>query len=195
MGRLRELERLVAAGAITGYTVESEPRYLTAGVPVLTYSMYRDCPVSMRNLRLLAAELAAAGAHIQLVRRRGRWRWNGLLRRTRETTAVAWFPSERKLRRGVSMVRARYMAGARDSVAGSWELPDLRVCGAHSPDTIAVSAHLLPIGGIAAVVLDVAVEPPVAGMLTAVVSVLPLWLSHFAAGVTARVSGPEPGGR
>jgi hypothetical protein len=177
---LRQLERLVASRAITGYTVEADPRYLDGDAPALTYSMPSNSPVGRRNLGLLAEELTGAGATVELAGRHGTWHWDGRVRRTLETTATAWFAGERDLRCGLATITARYVAGVPGAVPGSWRLPDVRVCGARTPGTVAVGAHRLPLaGGTAAVVIAAADRPPLPGMRTLPVGVLPGWADYL----------------
>jgi hypothetical protein len=177
---LRQLEWLVAARAITGYTVEPDPRYLDGDVPALTYSMPSNRPVSRQNLRLLAEELAGAGATVELAGRHGTWLWDGRVRRTLETTAIARFARERDLQRALARITARYVAGAPGAVPGSWTLPDVRVCGARTPGMVAVGAHSLPLASTTtAVVIAAADRPPLPGMRTLPVGVLPAWADYL----------------
>jgi len=178
--RLGGLERLVMAGRITGYTVEPDLRYLRGAAPVVTYSMFEHDEASRRNLALAAGELAAMGATVDLVRRAGTWRWNGLVRRSRELTAVCWFRHPGAVERALEALRGRYVAGRPSAVEGSWLVPDVRVSGAEPSGTIPASAHVMPVGqGEAAVVIGLSPEPPLAGMASHPLRVLPCWADHL----------------
>jgi hypothetical protein len=178
---LPELDRLLATGAITGYTIEPDTGYLRGEEPVVTYSMFERDATSRRNLRLLAAELRALGARVELVRRQGSWIWHGRVCRAADVMAIGWFPSPRQLEPAVATIRRRYTAGAAEAVAGSLLVPDVRVCGAAPRSTIVASAHeLAAADGCAAIVLDLQARPPLHGMITRPVRVLPCWAEYLA---------------
>lgn len=178
---LDDVERLVATGRITGYTVEPDPVYLRANVPALTYSMCCDDETGRRNLDLALAELRSAGARVDLVHRSGTWRWGPALRRTSETTAIGWFERADALHAALHAIRARYVAGSDHAVPGSWRVPDVRICGLVPAGTIAATAHELPLpGGGAAVVISLEETPPLLDMLSRRVAVLPCWTGYLA---------------
>jgi hypothetical protein len=177
---LDDLERLVIAGRITGYTVEPDPTYLWAGAPVITYSMYEHGEASRRNLALAADELTAMGATVDLVRRLGTWRWATGVRRSTELAAICWFPREADVQVALGVLRSRYVAGGRRAVAGSWRVPDVRVSGAKPDHMIQANAHVMELGrGAAAVVIGLHAHPPLAGMSSQRLSVLPCWADYL----------------
>jgi hypothetical protein len=189
---LDDVERLVAAGRITGYTVEPDPLYLRANVPALTYSMCCADERGRRNLDLALAELRAAGARVDLVHRCGTWRWGSALHRTSETTAIGWFECAGSLLAALHALRARYVAGSGDAVPGSWRVPDVRVCGLLPAGTVPATAHELRLpGGAAAVVISLEETPPLPAMHSRPVAVLPCWTGYLAtAAAPAGCEGP-----
>jgi hypothetical protein len=189
---LPALDHLLATGAITGYTIEPDTGYLRGEEPVVTYSMFERDATSRRNLRLLAAELRALGARVELVRRQGSWIWHGRVCHAADVTAIGWFPSPGHVEPAVDAIRCRYTAGAAEAVAGSLLVPDVRVCGAAPPSTIIASAHeLATADGRAAIVLDLRTRPPLCGMVTRPVRVLPCWAEYLASRSATGASNPR----
>ena len=113
-----------------------------------------------------------------------------------DVTAIGWFPSPRQVEPAVAAIRRRYTAGAPEAVAGSLLVPDVRVCGAAPPSTIAASAHeLAAADGGAAIVLDLHARPPLHGMITRPVRVLPCCGPVPRLSISDRGQHPEVGGR
>jgi hypothetical protein len=178
---LADMELLVATGRITGYTVEPDPVYLRADVPVLTYSMSCASQAGRRNARLALIELRAAGARVEVVHRRGTWRWGPALNRSSEVSVIGWFDRPASLRTALRAIRARYVAGVAGAVPGSWRVPDVRVCGVAPAGTVPAMAHELPLpGGAAAVVISLEGTPPLLDMRSRPISLLPCWTGYLA---------------
>lgn len=178
------LDRLVLDGAITGYTLEADGRYLGSGGPALTYAMYAGDPISRRNLGKLAAALTALGADVRVRGLVGTVRVAGRLHRSQQLGVLARFRRWKDLERAGRLVAERFTAGEPGCTPGSWHLPDARFCGPHQPPgTVAAFAHLRTRGTAAAVVLTLREEPPLVGMATRKVALHPAWGPYLAGGV------------
>ncbi len=179
---LDRLDRLAAAGSITGYTVEPAPEYLSQGIPSCTYSVYRDDHLGRRNLARLVSDLIRLGAEIQSHHRTGTVASAGRLRRTREVSVVARLPGGRRLGVALDLICERHSAAGARPRAGSWQIPDVRVCGARAdePGTVAAFAHTRPVAGGCAVVLTLGPQPPLQGMASHPVRLLACWASYLA---------------
>ena len=184
-----ELDALVMAGRITGYTLEDDSAYLRARVPTLTYRMYADGPESHRNLGEFSAAMAYLdAADLRLSRVHGAVRWQGAIWRTRQLCLTAAFETDADLERALETARRRFVAAPR-AAPGSWRYPDLRVTGASAPGTAAVHGHHWPVGERNAVVLTVEPEPPAPGATSHRLAVLPSWLA-FLAGAGREIGRP-----
>jgi DNA-binding Lrp family transcriptional regulator len=169
---LDELDRLTAGGALTGYTVEPRPRYLEGGLPALAYGAYEGERAERRHLAAVVDLLAAAGGRVAVHRRSGTVCSEHGLKRSRELMAVARFASEKELEQALAWV-------SNPSFCGRWRYPDLRVCGAAGPGLVDAHAHSLVTADSAAVVLSLPATPPLAGMTSRRVRLLPAWLAYL----------------
>jgi ligand-binding sensor domain-containing protein len=178
---LERLDALVAAGTVTGYTVEEDSAYLLALVPTLTYRMYTDDPESHRNLGEFAATMADLGAaEMRLSRVHGAVAaGGGSIRRTRQLCLRAEFADQAALELALEIVRCRFVA-APEAAPGSWHYPDLRVAGSAAAGTASVHAHRWWLEDRSAVALTLDANPPLAGATSHRVWVLPSWLGYLA---------------
>lgn len=173
--RLREqLDALVGAGVVTGYTIEEDAGYLAAAAPTLTYRMYSDGAASHFNLGAFASAMADFGPSMQLSRVEGVVGERGRLRRTRQLCLTAAFTDGLTLEAAASLVRRRFTSSSA-AAPGSWILPDVRITGAAPRGTASAYAHCWPAGAGAAVVLTLSPSPPLVGARTRGVRILESW--------------------
>lgn len=135
-----ELDRLVASGRLSGYTVEADTSYLHTVRPTLTYRMYAGHSASLRNLDEFCAAMRRIGAELQASRLTGTTAGPGGLARTDQICVRAAFEDDRSLGRAVALVEDRFTCRP-GGVPGSWRFPDVRISGGEPPSTIAVWAH------------------------------------------------------
>jgi hypothetical protein len=176
---LTELDRLVAARRITGYTIEEDIRYLEASAPTLTYRMYADGAESHRNLGEFAAAMAELGAAMRLSRVRGVVAAAGGVDSSRQLCLTAELASRNALVEALEVVYERFTA-APAAAPGSWRFPDVRVAGAWATNAEAVYAHRWPLDVAGAVVLTRSEQAPLAGAATHRVQVLRSWVGYLA---------------
>ena len=188
---LERLDALVAAGRITGYTVEEDSAYLSALVPTLTYRMYSDDPESHRNLGEFATAMADLGAaEMRLSRVLGAVAAeSGTIRRTRQLCLRAEFADQAALELALEIVRSHFVA-APASAPGSWRYPDLRVAGAAAAGTASVNAHRWWLEGRSAVALTLDADPPLAGATSHRLWVLSSWVGYLGRGEFAPHPSP-----
>lgn len=172
---LSHLDRLVASGRLTGYTVEEDTSYLCARLPTLTYRMYTEGPESHLNFGAFAAAMAGLGAAMRLWRLQGVVAEEGLIRRSPQLCVAAEFVDESGLADALHIINRRFVA-APAAAPGSWRYPDVRVSGAEPLSTAAVYAHQWQIGRSGVVVLTLDPQPPADGARTDRVRVLPRWV-------------------
>ncbi|HEX6348556.1 MAG TPA: hypothetical protein VF160_04105 [Candidatus Dormibacteraeota bacterium] len=175
LGRLASLAR---AGRITGYTLEEDARYLSAGAPTLTYRMYADGPESQLNLGAFAASVSRLGPRMRLSCLRGVLADRGRLLRSRQLCLTAEFTEELDLAAAACLVHSGFTA-APDAAPGSWRYPDVRITGARPPGTAAAFAHRWPVDGQSAVVLSLDPQPPLEGGRTYEVRILESWVAFL----------------
>ena len=173
-----QLDRAVATGRVTGYTIEEDADYLNARLPTLTYRMYAEGPESHLNLGEFAATIAGLDARMRLSRVDGTVAEAGVLRRSRQLCLTAEFDRERELERALHLVGGRFTY-APAAAPGSWRFPDVRVAGAAPTDTAAVYAHHWQIGKVNAVVLTLDADAPAGGAVTSRVRVLQSWVGFL----------------
>ena len=180
--RLLALDALAAGGRITGYTLEPVPAYLSRGDHLLTYSVYGDDRTGRRNLGRLVRDLSRLDASITSHSRTGTVTAGADVRRTRELAVVAGMPGRLSLEAALDLVCELHAAGGSRPRAGSWQLPDVRICGSGNlrHRTVAAFAHELPVGEEAAVVITLDNRPPLAGMRSHPVRVLNCWAPYLA---------------
>lgn len=164
------LDRLVADGRLSGYTVEEDTSYLEAERPTLTYRMYAGHSTSRRNLDEFCLVMARIGAELRTSRLVGTTAAPGGLARTDQICVTAAFDDDQMLRLAVALVEDRFTCGP-GAVAGSWRFPDVRISSAAPPGTIAVWAHRWA----AAVALALSPIPPAAASSCVGVRVLACW--------------------
>jgi hypothetical protein len=164
------LDRLVADGRLSGYTVEADTSYLDAERPTLTYRMYAGHSTSRHNLDEFCLAMIRVGAELRTSRLVGTIAADGGLVRTDQVCVTAAFDDDRMLGLAVSQVVDRFVCGP-GAVAGSWRFPDVRVSGAAPPGTIAVWAHRWA----GTVALSLSRIPPAPGGSSVGVRVLPCW--------------------
>jgi DNA-binding Lrp family transcriptional regulator len=169
---LARLDRLTAAGVITGYTLEALPRYLEEGARAVTYAAYEGHSVEHRHLAAAVGALTAAGGEVTVHRRRGTVRCGRGVGRSRELMAVARFASAGALEAGLEEV-------ADPSFCGRWRYPDIRVTGGQGRGLVEAYAHSILSGRWAAVVLSLLTSPPVPGMTSRRVRLLPAWIDYL----------------
>ncbi len=174
----QSLDDLVAAGQITGYTLEEDTAYLEARVPTLTYRMYADGAASHLNLGAFAAAMAELGAAMRLSRVRGNLGVSGAIRRSKQLCLIAEFASTSALDDAVQVVYGRFIA-APAAAPGSWRYPDVRVVGTEPVGLSAAYAHHWKTdrGSVVALTLDP--EPPLAGGRTVPVGILRNWVAFL----------------
>lgn len=173
-----DLDRLVAVGRLTGYTIEEDSAYLEAKIPTLTYRMYVDGAASQQNLGAFAAAMAELGAAMRLSRVRGNLGQAGSIRRSRQLCLTAQLGSTTAMDDAIEVVHRRFIA-APAAAPGSWRYPDLRVVGAE-PQVLSVAfAHCWKADDATAVALTLDSEPPVFGAQTVRVSVLKNWVEFL----------------
>lgn len=174
---VRVLDALVAAGRVTGYTIEEDTGYLTARRPTLTYRMYAEGAESHRNLGEFAAAMSRLAVSMRLSRVAGVVAGAGGVRRSRQLCLTAELACGRRLDAALGLVARRFTA-APAAAPGSWRYPDVRVTGAGTPgDAVQAFAHRYG-GGV--VVLTPGAEPPVTGGRTFPVGLHASWLDLFA---------------
>jgi hypothetical protein len=182
------LDALVAARRVTGYTIEEDTAYLAARRPTLTYRMYADGPDSHRNLGEFASAISRLALSMRLSRLAGVVAGVGGVRRSRQLCLTAELAGARQLDAALGLVARRFTVGPA-AAPGSWRYPDVRVTGGGAPDgAVPVFAHLYG-GGV--VVLTPDDQPPVAGARTFGVGVHASWLDLFAAPAPAAHSARE----
>ena len=164
------LDRLVANGRLSGYTVEADTSYLYAKRPTLTYRMYARHSASEHNLDAFWSAMSTIGAELRASRLVGIVAGPCGLVRTDQICIGAAFADARILERAVALVQDRFTCGPA-AVPGSWRFPDLRVSGAAPEGTIAVWAHRWD----AAVTLAASAVPPVPNATCTRVRVLASW--------------------
>ena len=165
-----ELDRLVARGRLTGYTVEVDTSYLHAVSPTLTYRMYAGHTGSARNLDLFCTAMHGLGAELRASRVTGTTAVAGGLVRTDQICVRAAFEDDQMLWRAVVLVEERFTCRP-GAVPASWRFPDVRICGGAPPGTIAVWAHRWG----PAVALAVSPVPPAPDGTCVSVRVLARW--------------------
>jgi hypothetical protein len=175
---LSDLDALLLAGRVTGYTVEDETRYIGARVPTLTYRMYMDGPESHLNLGAFAAAMADLGTTMRLSRVLGTVAYHGAIWRSRQLCLTVEFAGERALGEALDIVHDRFVA-APEAAPGSWRFPDVRVTGATPPSTASAFAHYWVHGNAGVVVLSLDEDAPARGARTAPVKVLRSWVSYL----------------
>jgi hypothetical protein len=175
---LSRLDRLVASGRVTGYTVEEDTSYIGARVPTLTYRMYIDGLESHLNLRAFAAAMADLGTSMRLSRVQGAVAYKGTIWRSRQLCLTTEFAGDGGLGDALDVVHERFVA-APAAAPGSWRFPDVRVTGAQPQSTAGAYAHRWQNGRASAVVLTLDEEPPEAGAETTRVHVLRSWVSYL----------------
>ena len=175
---LPQLDQLVVAGRVTGYTVEEDTGYIGALVPTLTYRMYMDGPESHLNLGAFAAAMADLGTTMRLSRVQGTVAYHGAIWRSRQLCLTVEFGGAGALGTALDIVHERFVA-APEAAPGSWRFPDVRVTGAQPPSTAAAFAHQWRHGGARAVVLTLEEDAPAHGASTAPVQVLRSWVSYL----------------
>ena len=175
---LGRLDSLARAGRITGYTLEEDSGYLSAGIPTLTYRMYADGPESQLNLGAFAAGVSRLGPRMRLSCLRGVLADGGRLLRSRQLCLTAEFAEERDLTAAACLVHSRFTA-APDAAPGSWRYPDVRMTGARPPGTAEAFAHHWPVDGRSAVVLTLDPQPPLDGARTFAVRILDSWVGFL----------------
>jgi hypothetical protein len=175
---LSNLEQLVLAGSVTGYTVEEDTAYIGARVPTLTYRMYMDGPESHLNLGAFAAAMADLGTTMRLSRVQGAVAYHGAIWRSRQLCLTVEFAGEGALGEALATVHDRFVA-APDAAPGSWRFPDVRVTGAEPRSTAPAFAHHWQLGRGGAVVLTLDEHPPAGGAVTAPVHVLRSWVGYL----------------
>ena len=178
---LTRLDALASCGAITGYTVEPDPAYLSLGQHILTYSVYGDDRAGRRNIARLVRDLAGLGARMDSHLRIGTVSTSAGLQRTRELGLVARLPDDRRLDLALDLVCELHAAGGSRPRAGSWLLPDVRVCGSSAigSRTVPAFAHEAPVGSASAVVITLDGVAPLPGMRTHPVRVLDCWAPYL----------------
>lgn len=164
------LDRLVADGRLSGYTVEEDTSYLEAERPTLTYRMYDGHSTSRRNLDEFCLVMAHIGADLRTSRLVGTMAAPGGLVRTDQICVTAAFDDDQMLGLAVGLVEDRFTCGP-GAVAGSWRFPDVRISRAAPPGTIAVWAHRWT----AAVALALSSTPPAPASRCVGVRVLACW--------------------
>jgi hypothetical protein len=175
---LSELDRLVLAGHVTGYTVEEDTGYIGSRVPTLTYRMYMDGPESHLNLGAFAAAMADLGTTMRLSRVQGAVAYHGAIWRSRQLCLTVEFAGEGDLGAALDIVNDRFVA-APEAAPGSWRFPDVRVTGAEPRSTAAAFAHHWQHGRSGAVVLSLDEDPPAGGARTAPIHVLRSWVGYL----------------
>lgn len=134
------LDRLVADGRLSGYTVEEDTSYLEAERPTLTYRMYAGHSTSSRNLDEFCLATTRIGAELRTSRLVGTTAAPIGLVRTDQVCVTAAFDNDRMLGLAVALVENRFTCSP-GAVAGSWRFPDVRISGSAPPATIAVWAQ------------------------------------------------------
>ena len=189
-------DHLTRIGAITGYTVEPPPLYLSSNVPTLTYSMYAGDELSRHNLRAFIKDLTGLKPSLALRPIQGNVRRDdGTIERTAQIRLAARFRSVEQLEEALLLVRRRYLAAhGVASRAGSWHIPDVRITGTQPAPlrTIAALAHMLPVEGGAVVTLSLAADPPASGMRSFPVFLLDRWQSYLDGKQAAGAWSPAP---
>ena len=175
------LDALAERGAITGYTIEPAPDYLGGSKQVLTYSVYGDQRTGRRNLGRLVRDLGRLGASMVVHSRLGTVASSTGLRRTRELVVVATLPGRGRLRAALELVCELHAADGSRPRLGSWEVPDVRVCGEGGGGgrTVPAFAHTATLGNSTAVVLTLRPEPPLADMTSHPLRVLACWAPYL----------------
>jgi hypothetical protein len=174
---VRILDALVAAGRVTGYTIEEDTAYLTAVRPTLTYRMYAEGPESHRNLGEFASAMSLLAVSMRLSRVSGVVAGAHGIWRSHQLCLTAELAGGRELDAALGVVARRFTA-APTAAPGSWRYPDVRVTGAGRPGaTLRAFAHRYS-GGV--VVLTPGGEPPVPGGRTFPVGLHASWLDLFA---------------
>jgi hypothetical protein len=175
---LSDLDRLVLARRVTGYTVEDDTGYISARVPTLTYRMYIDGPESHMNLGAFAAAMADLGTTMRLSRVQGAVAYQGAIWRSRQLCLTVEFAGEEALGDALDIIGDRFVA-APEAAPGSWRFPDVRVTGAEPRSTAPAFAHHWQHGRGGAVVLTLDEDPPAGNAMTAPVHVLRSWVSYL----------------
>jgi hypothetical protein len=175
------LDRLVAAGRISGYTIEADTSYLDADRPTLTYRMYAGHSTSQHNLDQFSSTMAGLGAELRASRLLGTTASADGLLRTRQICVCAVFADDRALGRATALVKDRFTCGP-EAVPGSWRFPDVRITGGEAIGTIPVWAHRWG----AAVTLSLSPMSPAPGGVCAGVRVLARWTDLLTRGGPAR---------
>ncbi|HXA43223.1 MAG TPA: hypothetical protein VNV65_09990 [Candidatus Solibacter sp.] len=182
---VHELDNLVERGEITGYTYEPEPAYLTTEAPTLTYSMYDSTQSGLGNLRAFAADMTSLGAHLATHRTTGSVAVHTgatvRIHRSSQVTVRATFLSVARLSDGVRLVSRHYLASSGSNPrAASWRIPDVRISGVRGIDgAIDAFAHTAPFDAGAVVVLSLGRRPPLPGMTSHAVHLLPVWRNYL----------------
>jgi hypothetical protein len=187
---LARLDALVAARAVTGYTIEEDTAYLAARRPTLTYRMYADGPESHRNLGEFAGAMSLLATTMRLSRLAGVVADAGGLRRSRQLCLTAELASGRRLDAALRLVERRFTA-APAAAPGSWRYPDVRVSGGQPSAAAPAYAHRYDGGRFGVVVLTLLPEPPLTGADTYGVGVHASWRGLLdRAGASAAVAAP-----
>jgi hypothetical protein len=175
------LDRLVARGRISGYTVEADTSYLDADRPTLTYRMYAGHSTSQHNLDQFCSTMTCLGAELRASRLLGTTSGAGGLQRTQQVCVFAVFADDCALGRATALVKNRFTCGP-DAVPGSWRFPDVRITGGEATGTIPVWAHRWG----AVVTLSFSSMSPVPGGVRAGVRVLACWTDLLTRSPVAR---------
>lgn len=181
------LDRLVARGAISGYTRERSVAYLEGRLPTLTYSMYAFGADSLANRAFFNADMLRIGGRVRDFPQIGHVAAEGGVWRTEQVRIVVEFEQAGDLAKAVRVVQRDYVAGAgRSAICGSWMFPDVRITGLRQnqplPGTVPATAQ----SGRApasehVVVLEGWSAPPRRGMTIRPVLLLDCWRDFLAA--------------
>ena len=186
------LDRLVASGAISGYTKEGAIDYLSADKPTLTYSMYAGGRASRANRARFIADMTRLRGRVETVSQVGHLAVaGGRIQRTNQVRVVVEFDTEDDFEEAIRLVQREYVAGrGRLAARGSWLYPDVRVTGVRRPiaGTFRATAHHGAGIGDRFVVLTPEPAPALPGMSTSPVLLLDCWRTILA----ARVSFGDP---
>lgn len=174
-----ELDRLLARGAISGYTCEPPDAYLAGERPTLTYSMYASGRASRCNIARFAGTMRALGGELRYLPQVGYvCIAGGGVRQSRQVKIVVEFPDDECLETAIAVVQACFLAGGgRTPAPGSWLYPDVRVTGTgrRPVGTFEALAHHIGAATGRLVVLARAAAPPLPGMVTVPVLLLECW--------------------
>jgi hypothetical protein len=179
------LDRLVACGAITGYTREGAVDYLIAKRPTLTYSMYAGGRASRANRARFIADMTRLRGRVNIVSQVGHLAVaGGRIQRTNQVRMVVEFDHDEDFEKAIRLIQREYVAGhGREAARGSWLYPDVRVTGVRGPiaGTFQATAHHAAAIGDRFVVLTPEPAPALPGMSTSPVLLLDCWRAILSA--------------